>query len=434
MTRAPAPRASPTSLQGSRPQAPPAAGPTLPDARRSSAGCAGPGASSPACAWRCCCSCCSPSPPCPGSVCPQRAQDTGEGRAVPRRPPDDRRRGSTGSGSSTSTPRSGSRRSTSCCSSRWSAASCRAPRRTSRALRGRPPRAPRRFDRFPAQGSGVADAVPGAGRRRRRGRAARPAGAGSRSSRPGPRRHPRRGRRHRLGVRGARLPARDRQPRLPPGPRRPARLRGDRAAAALPRAGDRREGRGFANAQVDYDTFEQGTAFTPRAWCRSRCASTSSSPSSTPRRSQSRDFTAHVTLTEPGRGAASRRPSRSTTRSTPAAPRSTCRATGTRPTSPCATPPGEVAFSGPTPFLPQDEVYTSRGVVKVPDVSGDQEQIGLVGYLLPTATSARRRTGPPTPRVNPQPDDPRSCSPSGRATSASTRRPAERVRARRGAA
>ena len=36
------------------------------------------------------------------------------------------------------------------------------------------------------------------------------------------------------------------------------------------------------------------------------------------------------------------------------------------------------------PFLPQDASYRSRGVVKVPDVStGDQ--IGLVGYLLPTA-------------------------------------------------
>ena len=46
---------------------------------------------------------------------------------------------------------------------------------------------------------------------------------------------------------------------------------------------------------------------------------------------------------------------------------------------------GQVAFSGPVPFLPQDQVYTSRGVVKVPDVSGGQPQIGLLGFLLPTA-------------------------------------------------
>src|SRR5665647_1965670 len=45
---------------------------------------------------------------------------------------------------------------------------------------------------------------------------------------------------------------------------------------------------------------------------------------------------------------------------------------------------GEVAFAGAVPFLPQDAVYTSRGVIKVPDVStGDQ--IGIVGFLLPTA-------------------------------------------------
>jgi cytochrome c biogenesis protein len=46
---------------------------------------------------------------------------------------------------------------------------------------------------------------------------------------------------------------------------------------------------------------------------------------------------------------------------------------------------GDIAYEGPVPFLPQDQVYTSRGVVKVPDVSGGQPQIGLVGFLLPTA-------------------------------------------------
>ena len=82
-----------------------------------------------------------------------------------------------------------------------------------------------------------------------------------------------------------------------------------------------------------------------RASSRSRCGSTTSSPASTRTRSQSRDFTAHVTLTEPGRGAGGRRPSRSTTRSTPAAPRSTCRATATRRTSRSTTPPARSPFS-----------------------------------------------------------------------------------------
>lgn len=45
---------------------------------------------------------------------------------------------------------------------------------------------------------------------------------------------------------------------------------------------------------------------------------------------------------------------------------------------------GNVTYSGPVVFLPQDGVYTSRGVVKVPDASPDQ--LGFVGILLPTAT------------------------------------------------
>ena len=150
-------------------------------------------------------------------------------------------------------------------------------------VRGRPPRAPRRFARFPAQAPARRRATPAevaAGRRAvlRGGWRwlpfvptyrvdTRDEGDGT------------------LGVRGARLPARDRQPRLPPRPRRAAHLRGHRPGAALPRAGDRRAGPRFANAQVDYDTFERAPRSPRRAWCRSRCASTSSSPASTRTRS-----------------------------------------------------------------------------------------------------------------------------------------------------
>lgn len=46
---------------------------------------------------------------------------------------------------------------------------------------------------------------------------------------------------------------------------------------------------------------------------------------------------------------------------------------------------GNLAFAGPVPFLPQDDFYTSTGVIKVPDVtSGDQ--LGFTGQLLPSAT------------------------------------------------
>lgn len=43
---------------------------------------------------------------------------------------------------------------------------------------------------------------------------------------------------------------------------------------------------------------------------------------------------------------------------------------------------GDVTYSGPAVFLPQDGVYTSTGVVKVPDASPDQ--LGFGGVLLPT--------------------------------------------------
>ena len=46
---------------------------------------------------------------------------------------------------------------------------------------------------------------------------------------------------------------------------------------------------------------------------------------------------------------------------------------------------GEVAFSGPVPFLPQDEVYASTGVVTVPDANMGENQLGFQGTFLPSA-------------------------------------------------
>lgn len=44
---------------------------------------------------------------------------------------------------------------------------------------------------------------------------------------------------------------------------------------------------------------------------------------------------------------------------------------------------GDVAFSGPVPFRPRDGMYTSLGVVKVPDAA--PRQVAFTGFLLPTA-------------------------------------------------
>jgi cytochrome c biogenesis protein len=44
---------------------------------------------------------------------------------------------------------------------------------------------------------------------------------------------------------------------------------------------------------------------------------------------------------------------------------------------------GDVVFSGPVPFLPEDASYTSSGVVKVPQAA--PEELGFEGFFLPTA-------------------------------------------------
>jgi cytochrome c biogenesis protein len=46
---------------------------------------------------------------------------------------------------------------------------------------------------------------------------------------------------------------------------------------------------------------------------------------------------------------------------------------------------GDVVYSEAVPFLPQDSMMTSLGVVKVPD--GMPEQLGLVGFFYPTAAT-----------------------------------------------
>lgn len=47
---------------------------------------------------------------------------------------------------------------------------------------------------------------------------------------------------------------------------------------------------------------------------------------------------------------------------------------------------GDTVFDQPVPFLPQDGTYTSNGVIKVPDAA--PQQLGFQGFFLPTAVSA----------------------------------------------
>ncbi len=140
------------------------------------------------------------------------------------------------------------------------------------------------------------------------------------------------------------------------------------------------EGRGFANAVTDYDTFESGAAFTaeqlhPFTMTLERFESEFTADA------RPRDFRATVTVRDPAERTATIRVNHPLTVGDA---KVYLQGNGYAPDVTVRDAAGEVAFAGPVPFLPEDDVYTSRGVIKVPDVSTG-EQIGLTGYLLPTA-------------------------------------------------
>lgn len=159
------------------------------------------------------------------------------------------------------------------------------------------------------------------------------------------------------------------------------------------------EGRGFANAVTDYDTFRAGTAFDPRSLVPFTMTldrfTAEFAPDARPR-----DFTAEVTVTEPG-AEPQQRTIRVNHPLTAGAAKVYLQGNGYAPELTVRDASGEVAFAGPVPFLPEDAQYRSRGVVKVPDVA-QGDQIGLVGYLLPTAVVTE--TGAAS--IYPQPDNP----------------------------
>ncbi|UPK74646.1 cytochrome c biogenesis protein ResB [Nocardioidaceae bacterium SCSIO 66511] len=53
---------------------------------------------------------------------------------------------------------------------------------------------------------------------------------------------------------------------------------------------------------------------------------------------------------------------------------------------------GQVTFDGPVPFLPEDGTYTSPGVIKVPEAR--PEQLGFQGFFLPTAATLAEGEAP----------------------------------------
>ncbi|WP_242504228.1 cytochrome c biogenesis protein ResB [Promicromonospora panici] len=147
------------------------------------------------------------------------------------------------------------------------------------------------------------------------------------------------------------------------------------------------EGRGFANAVVDYDTFEKGSWFRPESlvpFSMTLDRFESEFASDTVAFAQARDFTAHVTVTEPS---GEQRPEQIKVNHPIVVDGAKVylQGNGFAPDITVRDAEGEVAFAGRVTFIPQDTMYTSRGVVKVPDVSPGLDQIGFVGYFLPTA-------------------------------------------------
>lgn len=142
------------------------------------------------------------------------------------------------------------------------------------------------------------------------------------------------------------------------------------------------EGSTFTNAVVDYDTYEAGRFFDPASLepFTLRLDGLDSAFYADGRPSH---FRANMTLTEPDGSSAPaaievNRPLQV------AGGKIYLQGNGFAPRLTVHDADGELAFSGAVPFLPQDAVYTSTGVVKVPDVTSGP-QLGLAGTLLPTA-------------------------------------------------
>lgn len=145
------------------------------------------------------------------------------------------------------------------------------------------------------------------------------------------------------------------------------------------------EGTTFVNQLSDYSSFTpgraiDGTELQPYSLTLDDFRVSYQLPGD-PGAGQAGDFSADVTVREPG--AAER--SQSILVNYPitvAGDRIFLLGNGYAPTLTIRNPDGEVVWSESQPFLPQDGNMTSLGIIKVPD--GLPEQLGLVGFFYPT--------------------------------------------------
>lgn len=156
------------------------------------------------------------------------------------------------------------------------------------------------------------------------------------------------------------------------------------------------EGQTFTNAAVDYDSFEAGRLFDP-AWLKPFTLKLDKFDPVFDVTGRPVSFTAHITYAKPGEHAENATIKVNHPLGIDGG-NIYLQGNGYAPVLTVKDSAGNIAFSGPTPFLPQDGVYTSTGVVKVPDVTSGP-QIGLVATLYPTAAQATDGT---VSSVNPQ--------------------------------
>ena len=146
------------------------------------------------------------------------------------------------------------------------------------------------------------------------------------------------------------------------------------------------EGEGFANVQSSYDTFNPGRLFTPEVLSPYRITldefTVTYEDADRGALGQPLDYTASVTITEPGTDTVRNDTIKVNKPLELAGADIFLLGNGYAPHITIRNPDGDTVYSGAIPFLPQDSNLTSLGVIKVPD--GLSEQIGMLSFLYPT--------------------------------------------------
>ncbi|WP_084038698.1 cytochrome c biogenesis protein ResB [Demequina sp. NBRC 110053] len=155
----------------------------------------------------------------------------------------------------------------------------------------------------------------------------------------------------------------------------------------------------FTNAVVAYDSYESGALFSEgqlEPWT----LTLDQFDAEFDLVGLPTEFTAHATLTEPGKEPREVESQVNRPIQVEGA-KIYLQGNGYAPVFSITDSDGNVAFRDAVPFLPQDDVYTSTGVIKVPDVTSG-EQLGFTATLLPTAVA----DGDSAQSLHPSPTNP----------------------------